>query len=638
MPLWDGPPSARLTARRSVLATSKLVAALVLLWAGSGTTLRAQAPTIDNTGSVENPQPTWETQKQARTFGLGIPAPRGQITDRNGKSLAQTRLSYNLAVSFPTPLTLDDRGAISFARQQISLAERILGRSIPVSNEAIVTHYQNRGLLPLDLVEDLSPRELGIVQRGLTPNLILRQTYVRVYPEGSLAAHIIGYTGREAPLSIRPIENKDLIFSESEGREGIELMFDNELRGQHGLLHMTFDAEGNKTSERIARAPVPGYNVILTIDKDLQRLCEETLAAMTKRGAMVVIEPTTGEILAMASYPSFNPNEFVPTVSAEVFSRYSNDPAAPLLPRAYRSAYPPGSTFKTFVGFAGLESGAITPDSKASCPTSFTVGNHTFRNWKKSHAGSLNFVQAMEQSCNTWFYQMGIKIGAPAIIEYSNRLGLGRRSGIPLQAETSGNIPTDEYMLRVHKREIKKGDVANMSIGQGDILISPLQMAQAMGALAMAGQFQQTRLVKQIQSIDNSVVTAYPPRLRDQIPVSQEIAATMRQALVKVTEGGQGTGGRSRVKGIKVAGKTGTAQWGPTENQRTAAWFAGFLPADNPRYAFAVVYESDPGAKAGGGSHAAPIIGKVFNAVYSGGTLPGDIEPTDTAVEVDESG
>ncbi len=596
----------------------------------------AQAPLIDNTGNVENPQPTWETQKQARTFVLGIPAPRGQITDRNGRPLAQSRLSYNLAVSFPTPLNWDDARILSFARQQIQLASSFLKRPINISDEAIINHYKNRGLLPIDIVEDMTPQELGIAQRGLTPNLILRQTYVRIYPNDTLAAHIIGYTGREAPLSVRPIENRDLIFSESEGKEGIEQSFDTELKGQQGMMHMTFDADGNKMSERIPRPPVPGYNVILTIDEGLQRICEEVLRTESQRGAIVVIDPNSGEILAMASNPSFNPNEFVPTVSKAVFDRYSNDESAPLFPRAFRSAYPPGSTFKTFVGLAAMETGIITPQTKLSCPTSVSVGNHVFSNWKKVPAGSLTFVGAMEQSCNTWFYQAGLKIGAPPIIEYTTALGLGRRTGIPLQGEASGNIPTDDYMMRVHRRTIKNGDVANMSIGQGDILISPLQMAQAMGVLAMGGKFHQTRLVKQVQTIDNKVIAAYPDRLRDEIPISQEINDTLRKALIAVTEGGQGTGGRAKVKGITVAGKTGTAQWGP----RTAAWFAGYLPADNPRYAFAAVYEAAAGVKAGGGSHAAPMIGKVFSKVYGEKSKPGDDpEPEPAPVEeVDNSG
>ncbi|GAT34089.1 penicillin-binding protein 2 [Terrimicrobium sacchariphilum] len=605
--------------------------------ASSAIAQEVAAPVIDNTGSVENPKPTWETQKQARTFVLGIPAPRGQIVDRNGKPLAQTRLSYNLAVSFPAPLDWTDNRILAFARQQITLAKGLLGRDIQVSDEAILNHYKNRGVLPMDIVEDLSPQELGVVQRGLTPNLILRQTYVRTYPQGSLAGHIVGYTGREAPLSTRPIENGDLIFSESEGREGLEQMFDNELRGQVGQLYVTYDANGNKTSERIAKPPVPGYNVVTTLDIDMQRICEEVLAASCKRGAMVIIDPNTGEILAMASQPGFNPNEFVPIVRRDVFDRYNNDEANPLIPRAYRAAYPPGSTFKTFVGFAALETNTITPKSQFDCPTAFTVGDHTFKNWKKTGSGNLNFVEALTQSCNTWFYQVGIKLGAPSLIDYAHKLGLGRRTGIPLRAEQEGNIPTDDYMLRVHRREIKKGDLANMAIGQGDILISPVQMAQAMGVIASSGQFHITRLVSQIQSIDNKVVAAYPDRLRETIPVSPMVDKTLREALKDVVYDGQGTAHSAQVKGTTVAGKTGTAQWGPTNKQRTAAWFTGFLPVDKPQYAFAAVYEGEPNDNTvHGGSHAAPMIGKAFRRILKLKTEGKDAEQAES--QKDKSG
>jgi penicillin-binding protein 2 len=575
------------------------------------------APVLDNTGFVENPKPTWETQKKARTFVLGIPAPRGQITDRNGKPFAQTRLSYNLAISFPAPLDWQDSKILAFATQQITLASGLLKKQISVSDEAILNHYKNRGILPLDIAEDLTPQELSVVQRGVTPNLILRQTYVRFYPNGPLAGHIIGYTGREAPLSVRPVENNDLIFSDSQGREGLEQVFDNELRGQAGQLHVTYDAAGHKTSERIARPPVPGYNIITTLDEELQRVCENVLAKSCKRGAIVLIDPNNGEILAMASQPGFNPNEFVPVVKKEVFERYNTDEADPLVPRAYRSAYPAGSTFKVFVGFAALETGKITPENHFDCPTDITIGDHTFKNWKKKGGGSLNFVEALTQSCNTWFYQVALKIGADRIIEYAHRLGLGKRTGIPIYAESEGNIPTDEYMLRVHKRTIKKGDVANMAIGQGDILITPLQMAQALGVIASAGKFHQTRLVKQVQSLDNKVVAAYPDRIREDIPVSPQIDKTLRKALQNVVYDGQGTAHSAQVKGVRVAGKTGTAQWGPENKQRTAAWFTGFVPAENPEYAFAVLYEGEPNDDSvHGGSHAAPLIRKVFREVY----------------------
>ena len=598
-------------------------AAALLLLAGAMPPLvalcaeEASAPVLDNTGLVENPKPTWETQKKARTFILGIPAPRGQITDRNGKPLAQSRLSYNLAISFPAPLDWPDSKVLAFATQQVTLASGLLKKPLSVSDEAILNHYKNRGVLPMDIAEDLSPQELSVVQRGLTPNVILRQTYVRFYPNGPLAGHIIGYTGREAPLSVRPIENNDLIFSESQGREGLEQVFDNELRGQVGQLHVTFDAGGNKMSERIARSPVPGYNIVTTLDEDIQRICENVLAKSCKRGALVVIDPNNGEVLAMASQPGFNPNEFVPVIKKDVFERYSNDEADPLVPRAYRSAYPAGSTFKVFVGFAALETGKITPQNHFDCPAAMTIGDHTFKNWKKSGAGSLNFVEALTQSCNTWFYQVAIKIGAETIIDYANRLGLGKRTGIPIYAESAGNIPTNEYMLRVHKRVIKKGDVANMAIGQGDILITPLQMAQALGVIASAGKFHQTRLVKQVQSLDNKVVAAYPDRLREEIPVSPQVDKTLRRALQNVVYDGQGTGHSAQVKGVRVAGKTGTAQWGPENKQRTAAWFTGFVPAENPEYAFAALYEGEPNDDSvHGGSQAAPLIRKAFREIY----------------------
>ena len=576
--------------------------------------LGAQEVAIDHTGSVENPKPTWETQRQARTYTLASPAPRGQITDRNGRPLAQSRLSYNLAINFPTPLDWQDSKVLSFARQQITLAKGLLKRDIQISDQAILNHYKNRGVLPLDIVEDLLPTELSVIQGGLPQELILRQTYVRFYPNGPLASHIIGYTGREAPLSTRPIENNDLIFPESQGREGLEQIFDNELQGQPGILHITYDKEGKKTSERIAKQPVPGYNIITTLDDSMQRLCEKVLAENSKRGALVVIDSPTGEILAMASNPGFNPNDFVPVVRPAVFDAYNKDPSDPLVPRAFRSAYPAGSTFKTFVGFAGLESGKIKPGDHFDCPAAFSVGDHTFKNWKKTGSGSLNFKEALTQSCNTWFYQAALKIGADPIIDYTHRLGLGRRTGIPVKSENEGNIPTDEYMMRVHKRKIKNGDVANMAIGQGDILISPLQMAQAMEVISQGGRFHQTRLVKQVQTIDNRVVAAYPDRIREEIPVAPEIDGLMRKALVAVTSDGQGTAHSAQVKGIKVAGKTGTAQWG----QRTAAWFAGFLPADEPQYAFAALYEGEPNDNTvHGGSHAAPIIGKLFKQIYA---------------------
>ena len=575
------------------------------------------APLLDNTGFVENPKPTWETQRRLGLTCWAFQRPGGRLPTETASRWLRPASAIISPSVFPRPLTGRTARSWLSPAQQITLASGLLKRPITISDEAILNHYKNRGILPMDIAEDLSPQDLSVVQRGVTANLILRQTYVRFYPNGPLAGHIIGYTGREAPLSVRPVENNDLIFSDSQGREGLEQVFDNELRGQVGQLNVTFDAAGNKMSERIARPPVPGYNVITTLDEDLQRICENVLAKNCKRGAIVLIDPNNGEILAMASYPGFNPNEFVPVVKKEVFDKYNKDQADPLVPRAYRSAYPAGSTFKVFVGFAALETGKITPENHFDCPTDITIGDHTFKNWKKKGAGSLNFVEALTQSCNTWFYQVALKIGADPIIEYAQRLGLGKANGNSHLCGKRGEHSDQRVHAARSQALIKRGDVANMAIGQGDILITPLQMAQALSVIAAAGKFHQTRLVKQVQSLDNKVVAAYPDRVREEIPVSPQIDKTLRKALQNVVYDGQGTAHSAKVKGVRVAGKTGTAQWGPENKQRTAAWFTGFVPAENPEYAFAALYEGEPNDDTvHGGSHAAPLVSKVFREVY----------------------
>jgi penicillin-binding protein 2 len=600
------------------------------------------APVLTDT--IEVPRPTWETQKQARTYLLNIPAPRGQITDRNGAPLAQSRVAYNLGLNFPTPLEFNDGQAINFARSQILTAEKLLGRKFEVGDEAILQHYKNRGILPFILAEDLATGEIGKVSRGLGTGLVLQPAYARHYPLGPIAAHIVGYVGRLAPLSVKPIENKDLIFPDTEGREGLEQVFDDQLRGTPGVLNLTLNAEGKRTHERIVKQPVPGYNIITTLDLKVQKACEDALGKSGRRGAVVVIDPRNGEILGMASRPSFDPNAFIPIIRPDVFAKLNDDPSVPLYPRAFRSAYPPGSTFKTFVGLAALQSGLINPETKISCPGGLQVGNFYFRNWKSGDSGKLNLAQALAQSCNTWFYQAGLKIGAPPIIEWAEALGLGKRTGIPLNAESRGNIPTDDYMLRVHKRKILQGDIANMSIGQGDILITPLQMAQAMGVLAAGGTFHQTRLVKQVQSLDNRVVSAYPDRVRAELNISEENLADLNKGLVMVTSHGTGTGRRAAtVKGVQVAGKTGTAQWGPVSKRRNAAWFAGYAPADNPMYAFAAVIEGNPGETVAGGANAGPVIGSVVADLlkdYKPPAPPKEEETSEaeTAPESDASG
>ena len=570
------------------------------------------------TGAVEGEfEPTWETQKLARTYLIGIPAPRGQIVDRHGAPLAQTRVSYNLALSFPTPLNFSEKALIAFAQQQVIKAQSLIGRPINVTRSGVIKHYKNRGVLPFIIAQDLKLGEREAIEASRSEALTLQPVYERHYPSGSLAGHVVGYAGRAGRMPDGPIENNELLWPNAEGRDGLEQSFDDQLQGKIGQYNISFDAKGAKASEQISIPPQPGYNVVTTLDARIQGLCEEALQKGTKRGALVVIDPYTGDVLALASWPTINPNDFVPNISSAAFKALQDDKNIPLLPRAFRSSYPPGSVFKVFVGLAAMQAGKVEPSDEFSCPPALSIGNLTFRNWKKTHGGSLNFADALTQSCNTWFYQVGMKIGGRVIGDYSTQLGLGAKTGIPLNAESEGRIPTDEYMMKVYKRRLLNGDVANLSIGQGDTQISPLQMAQAMGVVGNGGTFFQTRLVQQVQSIDDQVVTAYNVRARSQVQIDKHVLAALKLGMKQVVSSRSGTAARAAVPGIDVAGKTGTAQWGPKNNERTAAWFAGFAPAENPKYAFAAVYEGDANNDdVHGGTQAAPLVGRVLKELF----------------------
>ena len=508
---------------------------------------------------------------------------------------------------------------IDFVNRAVVSARGLTSRPVGFSEDGAVQHYRNRGAIPFDIATDLSKDEVAKAQGKVPAGLMLRAIYVRIYPQGPLAGQVVGYTGRTSRESTRILQNNEPLWPESEGREGLEQTFDDQLRGKPGQLNLTFDKDGNKSGERIAAPPEPGYNVVTTLDSDMQRLAEKILQKRAKRGAIVVMDPNTGEVLALASWPTIDPNDFVPTISEEKFQKIANDPNIPMLPRAYRSAYPPGSTFKTIVGVAGFETHTITPTDEFDCLPALDVGNVVFRNWKKTDAGDLNFRQALEQSCNTWFYQAGQKIGSRDLVTWAKRFGLGARTGILLNGEADGRIPTDDYMEQTYHRHILGGDLANLSIGQGDILISPLQMAQAMGAIANGGVVYQARIVRQVQTLNNEIVYVYNPRAKDVLKLGPVTIEELRKGMVGVVSGANGTGGAAELKNVKVAGKTGTAQWGPKKKERTAAWFAGFAPADGtPKYAFAALYEGAPGEMAHGGAVAAPMIGDLLRELFKG--------------------
>lgn len=592
----------------------------------------AQGATVD-ASAEQAPQsinPSWDTQKQARFWVFNVPAPRGQICDRNGEPFALQQIRYNVGLRFPRPFQFTEDQVNAFVAEEAQKLSQALGRTVGVQPGAALKHYKNRPLLPYILAQNLSPQDHSKIKSLQNANWELLPFYARYYPNGKLAGHALGYVGRAGRFQDGPVENNESLWPDLEGREGLEKTFDPFLRGESGQLNVTYNSEGKKSSEQVSIPPVAGKNVITTLDLALQRSCEAALSAGTKRGAMVVMDPQSGDILAMASWPPIDPNQFVPTISEADYDALKKDKNEPLYPRFSLAAYPPGSTFKCFVGLAGLASGKITADDEYECTPGFQIGDRIFHNWKPVNTGHLNFAEALEQSCNTWFYQAGLKMGADVITDYALSVGFGEKTGIPIPEESAGLVPTDAYMREKHSVRMIGGQLAMLAIGQGATEITPLQMAQAMSVLGNGGILYQSRLVQQIQDITGEVVSAYNVRVRRRVEIPPSVQMTLRQGMMQVVAGARGTAHQAKLDKVNVAGKTGTAQW---HNKRTVAWFAGFAPAEGPRVAFAVVYEGDPNRNdVHGGTHAAPIVGKVLREYFKN---PANVKPV---LQKDENG
>ena len=593
--------------------------------------LFAQAPALSQaTPPSSQYAPTLDTQKQARTWYFTIPAPRGQICDREGRPMALQKVAYNLAVAFPRPLNLSDPDLVNFVDAEAQKAAALLNRQASLSQESVLKHYHNRGLLPFVIMQNLTEEEQAKVKAAQNPAWELSPLYLRVYPNGSLAGHLLGYVGRMGRFLDGAVENGEPLWPDTEGRDGLEKTFDSILRGESGQMNVIYNGAGKKSSEQVTITPLAGKSVITTIDLELQKMCERALQSGTKRGAMVVMDPSNGDILALASWPPMDPNRFVPTISKSDYEAMEKDKNQPLFPRFSLASYPPGSTFKCFVGLAGLSAGVIRPEDHFNCPPALQIGDHLFHNWKKEERGQLNFAEALEQSCNTWFYQVGMKMGGKLITDCAENIGFGDRTGVPLPEENPGLIPTDEYLRAKHGVRLNGGQLAMLAIGQGATEITPLQMAQGMSVIANGGVLYQARLVKQVQDVTGEVVNAYEVRARRRIPIPPEAMSALRIGMTQVVTGGRGTAHQAAVDKVTVAGKTGTAQW---RSSSTVAWFAGFAPAEGPRLAFAVVYEGDPNRNdVHGGSHAAPMIGKVLKEYFK------DVEKAKPAKFQDASG
>jgi penicillin-binding protein 2 len=572
-----------------------------------------------------------------------IPSIRGEIRDRNGVALVQNRASYE--VDFYLPEMVKGYRQRYGAPPQTQYRATIAGMQKDMKEPDIVK-IVNEGIVPrledLDIARDYNASQLQKHYRNNTevpysyskdidfatmakfsehdvelPGVDIAIKPVRSYIYGALASHLLGYVGAPDDTNREEAKNYTFYQGDVEGKSNIEKTMNEYLRGQPGIRVMRRNAKGAIDGVIREEPPKQGGNVYLTIDARIQAIADEALRAVG-RGAAVVVDPNSGNILAMASVPSFDPNTFIPSIKAKDWAELRKDKAHPLVNRAV-SAFPPGSTFKIITSLAGLRKGLA--NKKFTCTGGVTYGNHYFKCWiaeKGGSHGTLGVADALKVSCNAFFYQYGNAAGIDAIDATGEGLGLGKETGVEITGESAGVLPGPDWM-RIHSPSEKWSSAytANVSIGQGYDLATPLQMAMAYATVANGGVSYYPRLVDKILNQDGTPVldhdghVAWPqgPKIhadfrKDFTPDQIEL---VRRGLWKVVNEDGGTGRVARMNDVQVAGKTGTAQAMLNGQKDTIAWFCCFAPYDHPRYAIAVMVQ--------GGEHGGSVAGPIATRI-----------------------
>lgn len=543
-----------------------------------------------------------------------VPGARGAIVDRQGRPLADNRCSFNVVLYLEE---LRPRRRRDSLRQEVHRAietmSAILGLPMPAYTNDLQNHIHRRLPLPFVVWRDLDEAavarwaEMAVRVAGVD----LQAEPVRVYPAHTSACHAVGYV-RRAEIDASTEEPYHYHLSEMAGAAGVERFYDQLLRGQAGVRLVRVDAAGYRYDDLGGTDPRPGHTLRLTLDLDVQRAAEDALAGAA--GAIVVLDPSDGAVLALASLPGFDPNLFSPSISPAEWARLQGDPATPLLNRATAGAYPPGSTFKPLVAIAALQSGRLAPSTIFSCPGYLALGTARFRCWDTFGHGPLNLSQAIRHSCNVYFFHAGMAAGPEAIAEAARAAGLGQKSGIDLDHEVAGLVPDPAWKRRARRDAWRDGDTCNFSIGQGPIEATPLQMAVVAAAFANGGRRVTPHLLLASRApgaADFVEARPPPPAPLGWPPAAIWLVASGMRDVVMAEDG---TGRRMRVAGISLAGKTGTAEYGPKAEGKKRGWMIAWGPCEQPRFAVAMVVED----AISGGTTVAPRLQKFFATVLAG--------------------
>ena len=549
---------------------------------------------------------------------LDLPPSRGLIYDAKGRLLADDRPAFTLAV---VPEDVQDWDELAGRLEQLAGVDRA-----ELDQARRMAKGQQR-FKPVRLRSNLNRYTLSLLETfryELTGVKVLIE-YRRNYTEARAIAHVLGYLGEINKRELSDASHNRYRLGDFVGRYGLERSRERVLHGRRGVRQVEVNAEGRELALIREVPPVPGNNLILSLDLDLQRAAAAALG--DRVGGVAAINPKNGEVYCLYSSPSFDQNTFITGLSSEQWDRLSNDELHPLKDRAISGLYPPGSTFKIVTAAAGLSEGVITPSTTFMCYGQMPFGRRVYKCWshKMGGHGAVDLRRAIKESCDVYFYQVGRRLGVERLAKYARAFGLGRSTGVPLPHESGGLVPNSEWKEKRFGEPWQDGETLSMAIGQGFNLVTPLQLARMVSVVANGGLLVTPTLVKAVVPPDGRGPVPEPPGVISRVNVSPEHLRLIHEGLVAVVNEPRGTARRVRLPGVTVAGKTGTAQvvglkfeksFGKEENvpwkYRSHALFVCYAPAEDPSIAVAVVVEHG----GHGGSDAGPVARKVLEAYF----------------------
>ena len=539
-----------------------------------------------------------------------VAAPRGVIYDRKGQVLVDNRPAFDVVV---VPEDAPD------LKTTLSSLALYLQDGAGVADGALPRDPRRPPYEGVVVKRDVDWSTLAAVESHQLdlPGVSIEVSPKRRYPPNGLAAHLLGYVGEISPKELVLLSNYHM--GEVIGKFGLERQWEKYLHGQNGFQHIEVDSIGRRLRILKEVEAQSGFNLFLTLDRDIQSAAEEAMAE--KEGALVVLDPRDGAVLAMVSRPAFDPNVFARGIRPQEWRELVNNPLHLLTNRATQGEYPPGSTFKVVLAAAALEKGVITPSTRFFCPGGLWFGGHYFHCWRKGGHGTVDFRRALAQSCNVYFLQVGRLLGVDTIAAYARKLGLGWPTGIDLDHEKGGVIPDSAWKKKVFGVRWYAGETLSVSIGQGYASVTPLQMAVLAATIANGGTVYQPYLVRRVETVQGEVVKEYHPEATLTAGIGKKTLDLVRQTMRDVIT--SGTGRQAQLPDVTVAGKTGTAQAVPglagkgtklPRQYRDHAWFVAFAPMEAPEVAVACLVEH---AGEGGGAAAAPIVRQVLEKYFA---------------------